>query len=55
VGAILDVVVVTAGGISEQVLLMQTNFMDGTRSVEANFWVIPDMNALQNLLTKRNS
>jgi chemotaxis protein CheC len=55
VGAILDVVVVTAGGISEQVLLMQTNFMDGARSVEANFWVIPDMTALQNLLNKGNS
>ena len=52
VGAILDVVVATAGGISEHVLLMQANFMDGTRSVEANFWVIPDMNALQNLLKK---
>jgi chemotaxis protein CheC len=52
VGAILDVVIVTAGGISEQVLLMQSNFMDGTRSVEANFWVIPDMNALQKLLNR---
>lgn len=54
VGAILDIVVATAGGISEQVLLMQANFMDGPRSVEANFWVIPDMNALKNLL-KKNS
>jgi chemotaxis protein CheC len=52
VGAILDVVVATAGGISEHVLLMQANFMDGTRSVETNFWVIPDMVALQNLLKK---
>ncbi len=54
VGAILDIVVATAGGISEQVLLMQANFMDGTRSVEANFWVIPDLNALKDLL-KKNS
>lgn len=54
VGAILDIIVATAGGISDQVLLMQANFMDGPRSVEANFWVIPDMNALQNLL-KKNS
>jgi chemotaxis protein CheC len=52
VGAILDVVVATAGGISEQVFLMQANFMDGPRSVEANFWVIPDMVALQNLVKK---
>jgi chemotaxis protein CheC len=54
VGAILDIVVATSGGISDQILLMQANFMDGVRSVEANFWVIPDMNALQNLL-KKNS
>ena len=54
VGAILDIVVATAGGISDQVLLMQANFMDGPRSVEANFWVIPDMKALQNLI-KKNS
>lgn len=51
-GAILDIVVATSGGISDQVLLMQSNFMDGDRSAEANFWVIPDMVALQNLLKK---
>jgi len=54
VGAILDVVVATAGGISENVFLMQACFMDGTRGVEANFWVIPDMVALQTLV-KKNS
>jgi hypothetical protein len=54
VGAILDVVVATAGGISEHVLLMQANFMDGPRSVEADFWVIPDMKALQNLIGKNS-
>lgn len=54
VGAILDVVVATAGGITDNVFLMQANFMDGSRSVEANFWVIPDMVALQNLI-KKNS
>ncbi len=54
VGAILDVVVATAGGISENVFLMQACFMDGTRGVEANFWVIPDMIALQTLI-KKNS
>ena len=53
-GAILDVVVATAGSVSENVFLMQANFMDGPRSVEANFWVIPDMVALQNLI-KKNS
>jgi len=53
-GAILDVVVVTTGGIGEHALLMQANFEDGARSVEADFWVIPDMNSLQDLI-KKNS
>jgi chemotaxis protein CheC len=54
VGAILDIVVVTTGGIGEQALLMQANFMDGSRCVEADFWVIPDMNSLQALMMKKS-
>ena len=52
-GAILDIVVATAGGVNEHVLLMHANFMDGVRFVETNFWVIPDMKALNNLLKKK--
>jgi chemotaxis protein CheC len=52
VGAILDIVVATTGGVSEQVLLMQANFTDGDRCVEADFWVSPDMNTLQSLIEK---
>ena len=52
VGAILDVVVVTAGRISEHALLMQANFRDGPRSLEADFWVLPDMQALEALIKK---
>jgi chemotaxis protein CheC len=52
VGAILDIVVATSGGISEQALLMQANFTDGERSVEADFWVIPDMNSLHEMIKK---
>jgi chemotaxis protein CheC len=55
VGAILDIVVATTGGVSEQVLLMQANFTDGDRCVEADFWVIPDMNTLQSLIEKNTS
>jgi chemotaxis protein CheC len=51
-GAILDVVVATTGGISEYALLMQANFVDGARSVEADFWVIPDMNSLTEMIKK---
>lgn len=52
VGAILDIVVATAGGVNEHVLLVHTNFMDGPRSVETDFWIIPDMKALDELLKK---
>jgi Chemotaxis protein CheC, inhibitor of MCP methylation len=52
VGAILEIVVVTTGGIGEHALLMQANFMDGSRCVEADFWVIPDMNSLEDLIKK---
>jgi len=52
VGAILDIVVATAGGINEHVLLAHANFMDGPRCVETDFWVIPDMKALDLLINK---
>jgi chemotaxis protein CheC len=51
-GAILDIVVVTSGRIGEHALLMQANFMDGPRSVDADFWVIPDMKSLEALIKK---
>ena len=54
VGAILDIVVATTGGISEQALLIKANFMDGERCVEADFWVIPDLNSLS-VIIKKNS
>jgi len=52
VGAILDIVVATSGGVSEQILLVEANFTDGDRCVEADFWVIPDMNTVHDLLEK---
>jgi chemotaxis protein CheC len=55
VGAILDIVVATTGGISEQALLVQANFMDGLRCVEADFWVIPDLHSLNDMLKKTAS
>lgn len=54
VGAILDIIIATTGGLSEHVLLMQANFMEGLRSVEADFWVIPDLKTLELLLKKMN-
>lgn len=55
VGAIIDIVVATVGGINEHVLLMHANFMDGTRFVETNFWVIPDMKALHELVQQKKA
>jgi chemotaxis protein CheC len=52
IGAILDIVVATTGGISEQALLIKANFMDGERCVEADFWVIPDLNSLNEIIKK---
>lgn len=49
VGAILDIIVATSGGMSDHVLLMEANFTDDTRSVEAEFWVLPDSSAIKAL------
>lgn len=53
VGAILDIVVATVGGVNEHVLLVHANFMDGPRCVETDFWIIPDMKALNTILQKK--
>ncbi len=47
VGAILDIIVATTGGISEHVLLLEAYFKLGDRRVETNFWVIPDESTLK--------
>lgn len=52
-GAILDIIIATCGGISEQVLMIQASFLRGGREVEANFWVIPDPATLA-LIAKRS-
>jgi chemotaxis protein CheC len=47
VGAILDIVVATHGGAGQHVLMLQVAFMDEARTVQADFWVIPDPEALE--------
>lgn len=47
VGAILDIIVATTGGISEHVLLLEARFKLGDRKVDTNFWVIPDESTLR--------
>ena len=50
VGAILDVIIATAAGVSEHVLMIRATFMQGEREAEANFWVIPDPKVLEAFL-----
>jgi chemotaxis protein CheC len=54
VGAIIDIIIATTGGVSEQVLLMEANFQDGDRQVEMDFWVIPDALSIHALRASRN-
>ncbi|HHX43195.1 MAG TPA: CheY-P-specific phosphatase CheC [Chloroflexi bacterium] len=46
VGAILDVIVVAVGAISEYIVAIETTFCRSDRRVEALFWVIPNLDAL---------
>lgn len=54
IGAILEIVVMTTGNTNEHALLVQANFMDGSRCVEADFWVLPNIDSLRDLI-KKNS
>jgi chemotaxis protein CheC len=49
VAAILDIVVATSGGISDEVLLMEADICNGDKSVETQFWVIPDAATLDRI------
>lgn len=42
VGAILDIIVAATGGIDDSVITFQASFICGDRSVQTDFWVIPD-------------
>jgi len=50
VGAILDVVVVAVGAISEYSVAIETVFAKSDRHVEALFWVIPNLDALSQFI-----
>ena len=47
IGAIVDVIVATGGGVREQILLLEAEFTCEGRSVEASFWIIPDPATLE--------
>jgi hypothetical protein len=52
IGAILDIIIATSGGVSDQVMLLEARFFDGARVVETSFWVIPDATTIKAFGTK---
>jgi len=53
VGAILNILLMSWDGMSDQLLMIQTCFMCGDREVQTDFWVIPDVNTLEVLRTRK--
>lgn len=53
IGAILDIIVAATGGISEEVITFQAMFSYADRSVDADFWVIPDPTTLESFIDKK--
>jgi chemotaxis protein CheC len=47
VGAILDIIVAATGGIEDYVLTFQASFICKDRSVQSDFWVIPNKTTLK--------
>ena len=47
VGAILDIIIATSGGVGEHVLMLQASFVRGDREIDAHFWMIPEPSALK--------
>lgn len=53
VGAILDIIIASSGGVSDQALLLEADFVDGNRSTKTNFWVIPDPTTFKGLKDRK--
>lgn len=51
VGSILDVVVATMGEVEQNVLLFKTSFIVGNRETPANFWIVPDPETLNKMVS----
>ena len=45
-GAILDIMLVTAGELSDDILMMQAVFQGEVRQVKLQFWMVPDLDPL---------
>lgn len=49
-GAILDIMLVTAGELSDDILMMQAVFQGESRQVKLQFWMVPDLDPLTDYL-----
>jgi chemotaxis protein CheC len=54
IGAILDILLASWDGLSDQVLMIQTSFLRDGRETEASFWVIPDRSTLEAVANMQN-
>jgi chemotaxis protein CheC len=54
-GAILDIMLVTAGELSDDILMMQAVFQGESRQVKLQFWMVPDLDPLTEYLKKIRS
>jgi chemotaxis protein CheC len=42
IGAIIDIIISTTGGVSENVLMLHASLVRENREAQADFWLIPD-------------
>ena len=55
IGAILDILVLTWDGVTDNILLVEATFLQGERGIKANFWVIPDHSTLEAVRRKKRN
>jgi hypothetical protein len=47
IGAILNVLLASMEGLSDQVMMIQATFLRGEHEAQVEFWVIPDQTTLE--------
>jgi len=52
VGAIMDIIVATSGEVGESVLMLQASFELNNRQVQADLWIIPDAESLNQFVPR---
>lgn len=52
VGAIMDIILATSDGLSDEVLMIQAKFIRNGRETQADFWIIPDHPTIDTLAEK---